>query len=172
MSNQSKQLILFLIVTIVVIGTLVFVNSTNEKQKTELFQLRKNIKSYDLLPSNSEIEKKIEHLNKEKILFEPYLFDIEKPLLFIEKIEETAKSHNVTVSVENPETVRFDEKSSNGQISLDVVSTGNLEDLRDFLEEIENFQREVKTNSVRLSKIETEEGSTWRIMFSIIGKAK
>jgi Na+-translocating ferredoxin:NAD+ oxidoreductase RnfG subunit len=170
MKNQNKKIIILLIIVIVLATGLFLLNKYNEEKKTELFQLRKNIKTYEVLPANSEIEKNIKDVDEKISLIDPYLFDINNPVLFIETIEDLADKNNTTAFVEDAQTTNFD--GLGGEISLVVIAEGELEDLRNVLFDVEGLQKEISVSSVRLNKVNAEQGSFWRMIFNVKVKAK
>jgi hypothetical protein len=173
MNKSVKKLILLLIVLAIIVSSLVFVNTVNEKEKASLFQLRKNIKSYGILPSDSEIERKISNLENKISSIEPHLFDRNEPVVFIEMIEDLAIKNNVSSSVESAESIGSEEgKDVGGQISLTVSAGGSLQNLRNLVFDLENTDKEVEVKTLRLTRAETEEGFSWRLMFNVTGKTK
>ena len=172
MKNKNKKLIFILTAMLGVVIVLVLLNNYNESRKAELFQLRKNIKSLSALPDDNEIQKRSERINQKRQILEPLLFDESDPVVFIEAIEGLASQNAVSVFVQNAESVNLGESSFGAAIKLSVTSGGSLANLRELLFAIENIQKEVHVNAVRISRNDSSSAGAWSMSFTVTAKTK
>ena len=171
MSKDLKKLITLLITLVLLVAGLWFFNYYNNNKKIELFQIRKNIKSYEKLPLSSEIEKNILNVSSKNSQIESFLFNKDRPVLFIETVEDLASENGINLVVENAESINQDSESG-GEIRLIVSATGELLELRNLLEDLENLEKEIKTDSIKFSRVSLDGEIFWRLNFILIGKTK
>lgn len=170
-NNINKKIIFSSVIFVILLVAVLFLNYLNENRKKELFDLRKEFKTNLSLPRNEQLIKKMEDLNIKVENVSRHIFEGDNPVVFIEAIENIGNDLGLTVSVQSAETSKKENGFGN-EIRLIVLVDGSLTQLEEFLSKIEGLEKELFVGNVDFSRIQKEDGFSWRGIFNIVANTK
>lgn len=180
MKNQLSKFIILLVVLIALLfGVFYFDKIINNKVES-IKAKKETIENNKILPNQEEVLNRLTDLNIKIDKLNSYLVDLSNPVLFIEEIESLAFSNQLSIKVNSfnaPETKTKDTEEEEGdfvvqELTLDFSVSGSLQNIREFISDLENMNKNINVNSVRVSRSVAEDAVIWTAIIELNVLAK
>jgi hypothetical protein len=179
MKTLKTKLIFLVILVLVLVFASLRLSLGVSSTVSAIGDLQTRLQKETFLPSVDELQNRIVSLRGKRPLLNAYLIDFNNPINFIEFVENLAISHNLSYGVDNVGTVDIsteieiaDGKKTErlgGELTMSVTISGSINSIRNFIFSVENFEKEVFIESVRISKQDLEGTTSWNSIITIKG---
>lgn len=165
MNNNYKKVIFFVSIFLVLFCIALFVDIQNNFRKQKIYEIRDTLFYLSKLPDNNNFSQKIENIIQKKEQLGEYLVSKDNPLPIIEEIEKKIIDNKLQGEVKRADFVEED-------LVLEILAEGSLGNIRNFLSDIENFDKEISIESIKIGKITSDNLDSWGIFLGIISRTK
>jgi hypothetical protein len=177
--NKTKYITFFLILCLLAVSFFIYL--LNKDIKNSIVQIEDSkifiAQNSNLVEISQDVQKDKEILNNLKLEINKIYIDKNNAVSFIEKVEKIARDNNLRIQIsnvvlKNSEDMPEEKKELGyGSLEMSVEVFGELQNVKNYLDQVQNLPHAIKINSVRKSLITREfEGQSfteWSLSFPL-----